>query len=202
LSTLKWAALLTLLAPLGCATVNELTPGVRVHVTPQDEPAQSETSDRWIEEINKIAQSGDWLVVRAYSPADDAVVMATNIPLSHAAIYDAENTQVIEARWLGVSARPLKEFINHAHRVLVIRPKWHTEESSKTAIDFATGLIGSEYDFGGLVGIGSDQRFYCSELVVQIYRDSFKAEEHVPRVVEPGQLFLWGKVLFDSGFRN
>ncbi len=202
LSTFKWAALLGVWLPLACATVNEITPGVRVHVTPQVEPEQTATSAQWIEEIDKVVKTGDWLVVRAYTSADDAVVIATNIPLSHVAVYDAEKDRVIEARWLGVSARPMKEFIDHAHRVLVIRPKWHNEVAAKTAMDFASSLIGSGYDFGGLIGFGTDQRYYCSELAVQIYRESFKAEEHVPRVVEPGQLFLWGKVLFDSCFRN
>ena len=202
MNALKWLALFSLSVTTGCATVNELTPGVRLHVTPQPQAEQAETSARWIEEIHKVVQTGDWLVVRAYSPADDAVVLATNIPLSHAAVYNAEKDQVIEARWLGVSARSLTEFIDHSHRVLVIRPKWHTEETAKTAIDFAKSLIGSEYDFGGLVGVGTDQRYYCSELAVQIYRESFNPEEHVPRVVEPGQLYLWGQVLYDSGFRN
>jgi hypothetical protein len=200
--TLRGFAVLLFCTTAGCATVNEVTLGVRLHVTPPPEPERSDTTARWVDAVKGVAKTGDWLVVRAYTPADDAVVLATNIPLSHAAVFDAEKGEVVEARWAGVSTRALDEFLDHAHRVLVIRPKWWTVESGQAAASFATSLIGSQYDFGGLVGIGSKDRFYCSELAVQVYRESFRDEEHVPRVVEPGQMYLWGSVLFDSGFRN
>ncbi|MDR0579989.1 MAG: hypothetical protein LBG21_05245 [Campylobacteraceae bacterium] len=40
---------------------------------------------------------GDWLVARGVHETDNFMVGVTNMPLSHAAIYDMDNDEVIEA---------------------------------------------------------------------------------------------------------
>ena len=156
----------------------------------------------WITQIKAVAKSGDWLVVRGYKGPDNLVVAATNIPLSHAVIYDAQGEQVIEAIGEGVQVTSLTDFVDTTHRVLVIRPKWWTPERGLAATRFAHTTVGKPYDFLGTVGGGSDERYYCSELCVEAYRDYHTAKDHLPRIMEPGQMYLWGTILYDSGTRN
>jgi hypothetical protein len=41
-------------------------------------------------------------------------------------------------------------------------------------------------------------RYYCTELAVDIYKPWHGPEDHLPRLIEPGQLYLWGRILYDS----
>jgi len=152
----------------------------------------------WLKQIRAVAKPGDWLVVRGYKKVDNLVVAATNIPLSHAAVYDAERDQVIEAIGDGVQTAPMEKFVDMAHRVLVIRPRWWTPERGIEAVKFALTTIDKKYDFLGTVGGGSADRYYCSELCVEAYRKHHDKRDHLPRVLEPGQMYLWGQVLYDS----
>jgi uncharacterized protein YycO len=155
----------------------------------------------WLEDLRHVARDGDWLVTRGYKAVDNLVVAATNIPLSHAAIYDYDNQQVIEAAGAGVHTTPLATFIDGAHRVLVIRPRWWTPERGTQAVSFALEAIGKGYDFLGTVGGGSSDRYYCSELCIAAYGEHQVEKDHLPRVMEPGQMYLWGRVIHDTGPR-
>ena len=66
-----------------------------------------------------VGRQGDWLVIRGYKKADDFIVAATQMLLSHAAVLDLENLQVIESIASGVKTAELDYFIDHAHRVLL-----------------------------------------------------------------------------------
>ncbi len=176
--------------------------GNRLTVKPPPEPLRTEQTDAWIATVHARAQAGDWLVVRGYKGVDDLVVAATNIPLSHAGVYDPATDQVIEAVGEGVRAVPLRAFAHISHRLLIIRPKWWTPVRGHTAVHTAIGLIGSKYDFMGTVGMGKKTRYYCSELAVQIYEPWHGDAEHLPKVIEPGQMFLWGKIIHDTGPRD
>lgn len=118
------------------------------------------------------------------------------------AVLDAERGQVIEAKAEGVLITPLEKFVNESHRVILIRPKWWTKERGIKATQEAIKLKGSGYDFSGLIGVSSERRFYCSELVFHIYRAAQTPRDHIPLVIEPGQAYLWGQVLWDSGTRD
>lgn len=168
---------------------------------PPAEPKRSEQSDRWTKHVLKMAETGDWLVVRGYKDVDDLVVEATRIPLSHAAILDKERKEITEAVGKGVRVRPLRGFVHKAHRILVIRPKWWTPGRGREASEAARALVGSKYDFLGTVGMGSDDKFYCSELTFYVYRHWFMKEK-LPRVVLPGVMYLWGKIVLDTGWRD
>ena len=88
--------------------------------------------------------------------------------------------------------------MDKSHRVLVIRPRWWTAETGVKAVEFARSKVGSKYDFGGILGSGRSDRWYCSELCVYAYQEHHQPIDHLPKVIEPGQLYLWGKVLYDS----
>ncbi len=176
--------------------------GPRIFVKPPAEPLWGQQTRAWYAELSKQAQTGDWLVIRGYKKGDHGVVAATNIPLSHVALLDLDKQLVIESNAEGVHKTPLRDFVHHAHRVLLIRPRWWTKERGVEAIKLGHTLVGRPYDWGGLIGAGSKDSYYCSELAVHVYHKHVTPKEHLPRVLEPGQLFLWGQVLWDSRPRN
>jgi hypothetical protein len=53
-----------------------------------------------------------------------------------------------------------------------------------------------------LIGLNDEEAFYCSELSMEAYRSNFTDYDHIPKVIEPGQMYLWGEILFDSGTRD
>ena len=191
---MKWLLFLLLSLCAGC--------GPTIILKKPSAAERATLNPEWIAQIQTVARSGDWLVVRGYKAPDNLVVAATNIPLSHAAIYDADGGQVIEAIGEGVILTPLSDFVDSIHRVLVIRPKWWTPDRGMRAVEFAQSVVGKKYDFMGTVGGSVDDRYYCSELCVQAYRKHHESRDHLPRVMEPGQMYLWGKILYDSGTRR
>jgi hypothetical protein len=162
---------------------------------PHDGSRDSVTLDA----IRNLGADGDWLVVRGYHLSDDLVATLTNKPFSHAAVLDLANDRVVEAESKGVHFTPLAEFVAKSHRVLLVRPVWSNEASRKVAIQKARDVAGRPYDFLGLVGIDTPDRYYCSGLAVEVYRPFIREADLVPHPVEPGQLHYWGRILYDSG---
>lgn len=171
-------------------------------VRPPPEAIRAEQTTAWLAAIDDVAEAGDWLVIRGYHPTDNLVVAATNIPLSHVALFDKARREIVEAVGEGVRKKPLEYFVDHSHRLLVIRPKWWSPKAGLAAVRRARKVIGKPYDFLGTIGGGDKDRFYCSELVMLVYNDLYGPSEHIPRVIEPGQMYLFGRILFDSGWRD
>ncbi len=158
-------------------------------------------NQRIIEAVTSLGRDGDWLVVRGYKPTDDLIAGLVNAPISHVGLLDLGRRQVIEADSSGVHATPLESFVDHSHRLILVRPIW-SEEGRQAALGKARALVGKPYDFLGLVGLDVPERYYCSELAIRVYAD-FQRECHdIPRVIEPGFLYLWGSILFDSRPRH
>lgn len=147
-------------------------------------------------------QDGDWLVVRGYKAADDMVATVTNTPLSHVAVLDRGKEQVIEAEGKGVHLSPLASFVGKSHRVILIRPIWAAVGGDAAALRRAHAAVGKKYDFLGTVGLNRPGRFYCSELAVHIYRDRVPRSFRFPPVIEPGKLYYYGRIIYDSGDRT
>jgi hypothetical protein len=183
--------LVAALALAGCAT--------RFAETPPAPDARADRDAETVAQVRSLGRNGDWLVIRGYHLSDNVVALATNMPFSHAVVLDLDRDSVIEAEAQGVHVTPLAEFVAKSHRLLLIRPVWSDPRSAQAAIDKARGLVGRPYDFLGLVGIDIPDRYYCSELAIEIYRPLVRREDRVPRPVEPGQLIYWGRVLHDSG---
>ena len=150
------------------------------------------------QQIIKIAKTGDWLVTRGYHTTDNLVANATGIPISHVAVFNADSLQVIEAVGKGVHLTSLSRFVDKSYRVLIIRPRWRTAQNAKAAWRNALKLVGKDYDFLGTIGFNYPNRYYCSELAVSIYKSWYKDKEKFPGVIKPGEMYLYGKVLYDS----
>ncbi|MDR1975506.1 MAG: hypothetical protein LBQ18_00790 [Campylobacteraceae bacterium] len=145
---------------------------------------------------------GDWLVTRGIHDTDNFIAGVTNMPLSHAAIYDADNDWVIEADGSGVHTTALRDFLAKSQRVMVIVPIWADEQTRTAAVKRAGGWIGLGYNYTGLVGLDAPNRFYCTQLAIDAYKDAINAnppQNPLPQVVKPGQMYHWGRIVYDSG---
>ena len=196
MSTVLVVRMLIVTVVLGCGEAAMLT------VRPPPDEVRATQTELWLTAVDDLVKDGDWLVIRGYNPTDDLVAAATNIPLSHVALVDRTNDRIIEAVGEGVRAQPLRDFLHGSHRVLVIRPKWWTPKRGAAAARRAAKWLGNHYDFLGAVGDDAPDRFYCSELAVRAYRKYIPKDESFPRIIEPGQMYLWGQILFDSGWRR
>lgn len=150
------------------------------------------------EKIKAIGLPGDWIVTRGYHTADTLVSNVTGIPLSHVGVYDQKRGMVIEAEGMGVHTSTLYDFIDKSHRIVLIRPRWATCKTRDQAVENARILVGKSYDFLGTIGFDLPKRYYCSELAVVIYKEWRKPSEKLPNVIKPGELYLYGKILYDS----
>ena len=165
---------------------------------PADQAARSALM---LDAVKRLGQPGDWLVVRGVHATDDLVSAVTDAPFSHAAVLDPERGQVIEAEGKGLHTTPLAAFMAKSQRLLLVRPMWAVDAAAQAeAVAKARGLVGSKYDFTGLVGLNVPDRYYCSELAVAAYGPRVdRRRDHLPPVVPPDQLPYWGTVIWDSG---
>src|SRR6185437_6627915 len=131
----------------------------------------------------------DWLVIRGYHATDDLVSAVTDAPFSHAAVLDPERGQVVEAEGKGLHTTPLADFTRKAQRLMLVRPMWASDAAARqAAVEKARSLVGSKYDFAGLVGLNAPDRYYCSELAVAVYGTKVdRRRDHIPPVIPPDQ---------------
>lgn len=144
------------------------------------------------------AKTGDWLVIRGYHATDTLVANATGIPLSHVAVYNGDMHEVVGAEGKGVQRETLSDFVARADRVLVIRPRWRSDENAAQVWAAAESLVGKSYDFLGTIGFNQSNRYYCSELAIHVYHPWLHGNERFPKVIKPGEMYLFGTVLYDS----
>jgi hypothetical protein len=163
-----------------------------------DDRTHSEQNKAITQKIIELANTGDWLVIRGYHATDNLVSNATGIPISHVGLFNSEFLQVIEAEGKGVHFSELNEFVNKSYRLLIIRPRWKTENNSKNVWENAFKLVGKSYDFLGTIGFNYPSKYYCSELAVYVYDEWFTGKEKFPNTIKPGELYLYGTVLYDS----
>jgi uncharacterized protein YycO len=150
------------------------------------------------QKITKLARTGDWLVTRGYHATDNLVSNVTGIPISHVALLNSDVNQVVEAEGSGVHLTKLKDFIDKSYRLLIIRPRWRTNNNAHSAWDNAFKLVGKKYDFLGTIGFNFPDKYYCSELAINVYDKWHTGKEKFPAVIKPGELYLYGAVLYDS----
>lgn len=155
----------------------------------------------WQRVIETRGGNGMWLVNRGYRNGDDIVAIATFSSLSHVGILDADRGVVIESLWNGNVTNSLANFVNISHRVVLVQPEGWTPEAGREALAKARGELGKKYDFSGLVGLPSSNRWYCSELASWCW--GREANQFGPwNVIHPRRLPKMGKVIFDSGPRD
>ena len=165
-----------------------------------EQNAINPTSDKDI--IYNILKNGDWLVIRGIKEADNFISVATNMPFSHAAIYDKENNLVIESDSSGVHTTNFDEFLAKSYRLLVVRPMWANETTTPIAVKNAREMIGKKYNYTGLIGIDFPDSYYCTQVAIESYRpfiDENSTINPIPQVISPGRMHHWGRVVYDSG---
>jgi len=108
------------------------------------------------------------------------VVRFTNMPFSHAALYDATNREVIEAEKQGVHVTPLADFVKKAWRLLLVRPSWAATGPGGQAVARGRALIGKPYDNWGLIGLNNPDKYYCCDLILKVYKDRIPTDEPIP----------------------
>lgn len=185
---------------LGCVCVALLLSGclARPLVRPADGAGRALQTQVIEQAVAATANTGDWLVIRGYHATDALVANATGIPLSHVGIYNGERQEVVGAEGKGVQRESLASFISRSDRVLVIRPRWRSDENAAQAWAAAEALVGRDYDFLGTIGFNQPNRYYCSELALHVYRPWWRGAERFPKVIKPGELYLFGTILYDS----
>ena len=185
-------AALVLLAP-GCAS------GSLVVEKPADQATNQAVTALWARDVRRTAQTGDWILSRSYSKTADFIAGVTfGESLSHASIYDAERGTIIEALQPVVREVPLENLLARNHVVIVVRPAGLTQEQRLASVARARSVVGARFDFTGMLGAGSDDRFYCSELVLW----ASEREGAAGAVVTPSELVQHGEVVYYSGARS
>jgi hypothetical protein len=164
-------------------------------------PEYSAELASWQKALTELGGNGKWVVSRGYHAGDDAVAMATQSPLSHVSIIDAERGQLIEAIGKGVVSTPTDKFIDDTHHMLIIEPEGWNPDFGMQALKRARDKIGVGYDYLGILGLPDDDRFYCSELAA--WSVGIKVDRKGPsHVLHPRDMHRYGQVLFDSGERD
>jgi hypothetical protein len=164
------------------------------------DPELTLNAPRDIAGVRRHLRHGDWLVVRGIHMPDNLIASVTNMPLSHAAIFDALNEEVLEADSEGVHTSTLEEFMSRSQRLMVIEPVWADRQSRGPAVERARGWLGKGYNYTGLVGINSPDRFYCTQLAIDAYKNFIdNGHDPLPAVIKPGQMYHWGRIVYDTG---
>ena len=164
-------------------------------------PKFEEEVQSWQHAIESRGGNGMWLVSRGYRRGDDLVAISTFSSYSHVGILDHKKGEVIEPLWDGNVVTPLDEFLHISHRVVLVQPESWTPEKGGEAIAKARAQLGKKYDFGGLIGLPSTNRWYCSELAAWSW--GRKPDRLGPwYVIHPRRHLKMGSILFESGPRD
>jgi uncharacterized protein YycO len=169
---------------------------------PADQKLDDAYTTMWLEDLQDNARDGDIILRRGYAVLSDVITLVTSgANMSHAVIYDGETGTVIEAVDGGVKETALHDLVRGAHHVMIIRPTGLTRAERRAAVLRARSVIGTPFDYAGFIGLPSDDRFYCSELVVWAMTTSDEGAKF-GRIITPGRLIDVGETVYDSGERG
>jgi len=169
---------------------------------PESAETNSAVTDLWTSEIAKVAQDGDWILSRSYYMTSDAIAtFSGGEDLSHASIYDAKRGTIIESIGSGVREIPLRQLVDRNAHLIVVHPSGMTEQQRSRAVERARSRMGQKFDYGAVVGLGSEDRVYCSELVWWASQVELRTGAH-ERVITPSELMDYGQVVYWSGERD
>lgn len=169
---------------------------------PADPVVDRALTQMWTEEIRRVAQDGDWLLVRSYASVGDAIVVLTGgEEITHAAMYDGKTGTVIEAITPVIREIPLEALVERNRYIIIVRGAGSAEEK-RAAVARARTTLGTGFDLRGMFGVADRKdRFYCSELV---YWASGLAERDRKShfIITPASLLEHGEVVYFSGRRD
>jgi uncharacterized protein YycO len=169
---------------------------------PADPVVDHALTQMWTEEIQRVAQDGDWLLVRSYASVGDAIVVLTGgEEITHAAMYDAKTGTVIEAITPVVREISLESLVNRNRYIIVVRGPGSAADK-RAAVARARSTIGTGFDLRGMFGIADRKdRFYCSELVY--WASGLAERDHDAHfIITPASLIEHGEVVYFSGRRD
>ena len=168
---------------------------------PDSVPANQAVTEAWARDIRRVARDGDWILTRSYSLIGDTIVYATfGDDISHSSLYDASRGTVIEAITPVVREVPLEQLLDRNRYAIVVRPRGQGEAAGRAAVARARSVLGASYDYLGMIGLGDDARFYCSELL--LWAAGMRARGHHKILITPADLMRYGDVIYFSGYRN
>lgn len=182
----------------GCMATGCGLPSMLVH-RPAAADVDAAITAMWTADIRRTARTGDWILTRSYSLTADMIDLGSEgPPVAHVAIYDAESGTIIEAISPAVREVPLESLIARNHMAIVVRPRGLSDAQARATVARARSAVGAPFDYLGVLGIDTDGRYYCSELVM------WAAGIHVPALgtVAPSSLVVYGDVVFASGPRD
>jgi uncharacterized protein YycO len=169
---------------------------------PENQVADKAVTQLWADDIKRVAQDGDWLLTRGYFATSDVISLLTSgEDVSHASIYDAKKGTVIEAVGAGVREVTLEELLHRNHHIIVVRPTNMTAAERAHAVTRARSRLGQEFDKGGMIGLGTNDKVYCSELVWWASQSELHDDVH-ERVITPTELMKYSTVVYWSGERT
>jgi uncharacterized protein YycO len=100
----------------------------------------------------------------------------------------------------GVKITKLEVILGEAYRIWVLKPIWASPANRHLAVLRARSKVGSPYNYTGLLGLDTPGAYYCSQFVIDAWRPFMDEGEDnpIPKVISPGRLHHWGKVVYDS----
>lgn len=168
---------------------------------PDNARANSAITEMWARDIQSKAQDGDWILMRSYATAGDVITLFTSgEDISHSAMYDAHSGTVIEGVSPTVKESALRDVIQHKRHVIIVRPHGLSKAQRRDSVQRARSKIGAKYDWGGLIGVDSEDKYYCSELLYWASRIGPRRTR--PLVISPARLMDYGEVIYWSGHRD
>lgn len=175
--------------------------GSLVTERPRSAVTNHQVTVMWARDVERTAQTGDWILTRSYSLNGDLIVAGTRgESVSHASIYDARTKTVIEAVRPDIREVPVEHLLDRNRLAIVVRPVGLTDAERIASVDRARSKVGTAFDLAGLFGVGTEERFYCSELVY--WASGMEARAGKPFVVTPAGLMEYGEVVYYSGKRD
>ncbi len=194
---LSVAALVTAIFAVGCGEPKSV-----LLKRPANKEADAAVTQLWAHDIKNVAQDGDWILSRGYYMTSDAIsAFTTGEDLSHASIYDAKRGTIIESVGSGVREIPLDQLIQRNAHLIVVRPSGMTTAERTRSVERARSRMGQKFDKLGLIGRGSEDKVYCSELLWWAAQMELRTGDH-QTVITPSELMEYGEVVYWSGERN
>ncbi len=148
-----------------------------------------EISDEQRDHVIGLVQPGDILLSTScdYPGLARMEFWTVRSDYTHAAIYEG-NGKFLEATTPGgVKRSDLREYAHGRQKLAVIRPPYKTAQDREAALEYCRTQLGKEYDSAfNAFKAGSDNEFYCSELV-------YKALKSMPNPIEAPTHTCFGK---------
>jgi len=155
---------------------------------------QKGLSPAQIENIRKDLQPGDIMLSR--TPTNEFYYAlqksAFGSEYSHASVYTGNN-RVIDA-YEKVNEHTVQDFCASQGAVLILRPRYPSEESRRQALDYLETQLGKPYDWK--FNLADESAHYCTEIVVRAL------EKSSPALELKGKWFMGKPVVVPDDFLN